>query len=919
MYPEALLLGLVLAYFYHARVKNKNLWRLGMLVCALLLLGRPTIIHRGRGVDLFLVVDRSRSLSDEARAKEREIIDLVSENSSRGDRIGIISFNEKSYLEQAPTSEGAIKSFEIPYSEDASDMSEGLQTALGLAGKNRPAKIFLLSDGEYTGRNPIREAQVARQKKIPVYYRNLKRAVYFNLAITDVETPGKILAGEPFRVGFKTSSMEDTPGRFRLYRNGRIVGKDENDGWRSHEFNAGTNVLSFNDVLQNTGIHSYRIEVEAIPREKEIILKDNVSERFVKVIGEKPMLLVNNTGTPDNLSQVLSAGGLKTHIVAIGNFRLGLNQMEGYKGIILNNVPLINLNRKQIRALRDFSTEEGGGLLVCGGNRSFAAGGYYKTELEPVLPVSLEDRVQSKKISTAFSIVMDRSGSMQMRTPSGETKMMLANNAAVECMKLLTPADSLSVVAVDSSAHIILPQQEVTNPAGISSTILQIEAMGGGIFVYNGLVAGGSELIKATQLNKHLLLFADAADSEQPGEYKELLSDYTDAGITLSVVGLGTENDRDAEFLKDVARRGNGEIYFTEDANQLIQLFTADAISYVRKSFIEEPVPMTIQAAAYTISPDQEWKDFSCSGYNLLFPRSKADVAIRTADEDDAPILAFWQRGLGRVAALALDTDGHFTSTENYGDIVLSTARWIMGSGVFDTLQVKTRYEGDWAEVQMEISTEERGKMGKADMVIFTPSGETITKPLVWDSYNRLSAGFKLSETGCYRGVVKVGEEAYKIGPMSLPTSPEFTRDREPDFGKQTLEQIALISGGREVMDVSELFERTRSRGITSPVTTPFLIAFLILLLLDIAEERFGLLVLARNLASRGKNRMARIRIGELFKPGKIRRKPKTEPGREIEEKKEAPAPKEEREEIKEDMGYLERSKEEVRKRFRKK
>src|SRR5690606_2322762 len=120
----------------------------------------------------------------------------------------------------------------------------------------------------------------------------------------------------------------------------------------------------------------------------------------------------------------------------------------------------------------------------------------------------------------------------------------------------MTPADSVSVIPVDSAAHIVISQQSVMDPDVICSEILRVESMGGGIFTYTGLLAAGNELMKASQFNKHILLFADAADAEEPGEYKELLERYTQAGITVSVVGLGTEGDVDAEFLKDIARRG---------------------------------------------------------------------------------------------------------------------------------------------------------------------------------------------------------------------------------------------------------------------------------------------------------------------------------------------------------------------------
>ena len=155
--------------------------------------------------------------------------------------------------------------------------------------------------------------------------------------------------------------------------------------------------------------------------------------------------------------------------------------------------------------------------------REATTNGSYKTAIDDLLPVSLEDRQQSKKTATAFSIVLDRSGSMAVTTPGGQTKMDLANNAAAECIRLMNGVDSVSVIAVDSAAHIIVPQTAVENPESIIARCLSIQSMGGGIFVYTGLVAAGSQILGAQQLNKHVLLFADAADAEEPGQYRQLL------------------------------------------------------------------------------------------------------------------------------------------------------------------------------------------------------------------------------------------------------------------------------------------------------------------------------------------------------------------------------------------------------------
>lgn len=845
-YPQALILGMALAWLYTRRLRRRNLWRGALLALAIILICYPSIVHTTRAFDLYVLADRSRSISEEGRAKEMELLGLASSRLQPGDRLAVVSFNEKAYVEQVADSQATIKSFGIPYSEDASDLTEGLQLALSQADGRRPARVLLLSDGEYTGQDPRPEALVARQRGIPIYTRNLRRTELFNLSVRDADIPDQLLAGEPCRIAFKVIATADAEARYRIRRDGRIVGREKNEGWRPTTLKTGENTIAFSDTPPAAGIHAYKLEVESTPASRETMLSDNYAERYVKVVGERPILVVNNSGAADNVTRVLTAGGLQTHVAAIGNYRLGIGQLTGYKGVILNNVPVLGLSVTQLEDLRRFVEEEGGGLLVCGGNRSFSSGGYYKTALEPVLPVSLEDRQQSKKVSTAFSIVMDRSGSMAMRTPSGHTKISLANSAVVECLGLMSPVDSVSVIAVDSMAHVMVEQQDVNNPAAIIDDVRRIDSMGGGIFVYTGLRAAADEIMKAKQLNKHILLFADAADSEEPGEYKRLLAELTAAGVTVSVVGLGSETDVDAAFLKDVAALGKGTIYFTQDAAQLVQFFTADTITYTRNSFVEDAAPMQVKAAARAISPDQPWRDFTCAGYNLLFTKPQADVALMTADEDKSPALAFWQRGLGRVATLALDAEGAFAGQGQYGDIMLSAARWMMGSNVEDNMQIRVAYEGSYARVTLEVSEEERERLGATTVQIFTPKGGSIARPLAWDAHNRLSAYIKLTEPGLYRGAVQIGGSTHRLPPMSVPVSPEFIHDREPDFGSQTLAQLAALTGGREILDVRDVFDRASRAAVTAPVLRPFLIAFLVLLLLEIAEPRFGLLAMMR-------------------------------------------------------------------------
>jgi hypothetical protein len=151
------------------------------------------------------------------------------------------------------------------------------------------------------------------------------------------------------------------------------------------------------------------------------------------------------------------------------------------------------------------------------------------------------------------------------------------------------------------------------------------------------------------------------------------------AGITVSVIGLGSEQDPDAEFLKDVAARGKGRIQFTTAVNELPQLF-AQAITVARSSFVAErtaghALPDMVLLGELPSSPFP-----NVDGYNLTYLRPGATMAVVSDDEYQAPLLAFWHRGLGRVASLTLEIDGKYSPSLNaWKDSAASRSGWAAG------------------------------------------------------------------------------------------------------------------------------------------------------------------------------------------------------------------------------------------------
>ena len=73
-----------------------------------------------------------------------------------------------------------------------------------------------------------------------------------------------------------------------------------------------------------------------------------------------------------------------------GGFPRTREELFAYRGLILGSIEASAFTLDQLRMIADFVAERGGGLMMLGGRRSFAEGGYGGTALGEVLPVELD-------------------------------------------------------------------------------------------------------------------------------------------------------------------------------------------------------------------------------------------------------------------------------------------------------------------------------------------------------------------------------------------------------------------------------------------------------------------------------------------------------------------------------------------------
>ena len=88
----------------------------------------------------------------------------------------------------------------------------------------------------------------------------------------------------------------------------------------------------------------------------------------------------------------------------VGGFPKTREELFAYRGLILGSVEAASFTPDQLRMIADFVNKRGGGLLMLGGRRSFAEGGWAGTPVGEVLPVLL-DNDAGRKSAAYFSML----------------------------------------------------------------------------------------------------------------------------------------------------------------------------------------------------------------------------------------------------------------------------------------------------------------------------------------------------------------------------------------------------------------------------------------------------------------------------------------------------------------------------------
>jgi Ca-activated chloride channel homolog len=450
----------------------------------------------------------------------------------------------------------------------------------------------------------------------------------------------------------------------------------------------------------------------------------------------------------------------------------------------------------------------GGGLVTLGGDRTYELGGWGATPIAHVLPLDLAPESEDVEPPATVVHILDNSASMGDWT-GHQRKMALANEATVASMRLMRPKDAIEVMAVNTAVQRVVPLQPVVDPARLAASIRSIKPSGGGIYVYTSLIAAERALADATTPLQHVILYSDAQDAEEkvaglemgwgPGPNAfQVASRLRSRGVTLSVIALGDPRDQDVPFLRELALVGGGRFSITREATELTALYVEETRQLVRSVVHDR----RFQARVAAPHPALEGVDLRRAppllGYVEVAARETATVSL--LGPNDAPVLASWQYGLGRVASLSVDLGPRWAREwvdwEGYPRLVAQLARWALrppaarGAAV----EVGRHAQGALLDVQ---------RLGPDGLALAEGGVRAHSRPVGEGDDAWASVALRPIEPGRWRGVVRAAAgQALELrispddGPRSIETIVVPEREERQAREGDALALLVATTGG---------------------------------------------------------------------------------------------------------------------------
>lgn len=761
-----------------------------LVLLALTVAGRPWPEPRA-AAQVVLLTDRSASVDAAALEEARqEVVGALRSAAAR------VEFVEREFGVSDPP---------------ATDLEAVLLDALAV--RDRSA-IVVLSDGHATQGDTRHALEGAAAAGVPVLWRTALPD-RTSPRIVDVQTPASAQPRQDIPVVVRLGGDRRAPVVVTVTAQDSSTkasttvepGAPDNAALRLQSSVPGTVVLDLTLTDAATGS----------------LLDSRVAAAAIEIEPPAAVLYVARNITP--LARSLQAGGWPVEVVAptaLDGLAAGLGR---FAAVVLDDIPATAARASTWEALAQAVREQGTGLLVLGGPRSFAAGGYRDSKLEALLPV--QSRPAALGDAAAVAFVVDKSGSMGTAA-GGVDRFRLAQRAVVETAATLTDRDAAGVIVFDVEAREVLPLEAAAS------------FRGNVVDPWPAQPRGGTRLRPALELAIERL-----ASTDVPRRVLVLVTDgyVVDADEAvlraalarerIELVALGVGPDADLATLERLAPPGQGTVLRVAEAAELPGLMR-QGLETRRAPVAQGPMAVRQRVPPpFAVAPDSAWPPVAAHAVTS----AKPDVSVHLESEHGDPLLARWQVGLGRVAVVTSGLGAwvpEWLGWSRWPVLAGGLVEWV-GRGSVRGIEVSVTAADRAGQLRVEMETGSAAAWRTpvdARLRVRTPSGTEYDLALEGTAPGQAAAVVPAAEIGFYSLAV--------ITPSGSKAL-HYLRTARPELGAaEPSAEIGVWQRDGLVREWSATELRRSVENLAAPSSTPSLalVLALVLFLLGVVVER---------------------------------------------------------------------------------
>jgi Ca-activated chloride channel homolog len=631
-----------------------------LIVALVFAVARPVISTMSDRQSIVFLVDVSHSVSGAAIQSAAEKIDQL-RLSLRPAHSRIVAFGSTA----APLeSTQVLRRFTQVNTKDpvleavdrrGTDLEAALDAARAELAPGHIPRLVLFTDGRVTAGDLNAATVRLSESRVPVFVEPLAVRSLGDTWIDALDVPDRIVAGAPFTATVSVETQRPLPAVVQVRLGDQVLAT------RQVPLAKGMTDVSLDVTVDRAGASV--LEARVLAGDDPLTANSTFGRAIWAATRPKILYVEGKPASAHYLARALTEAGFDVTVRPPAGLPVSLAEFDPWDVVILSDVSRTLIRDGSMTALSDWVERHGGGLLVAGGESVFGEGGYRKSEIERLTPVTFERKDEPE---VALVLVLDRSWSM------AGASMELCKAAAQAAVDVLTDEQSVGILTFNDSFNWDVPLRNVgRNRDGIRKRISAI-GPGGHTLIYPAVEQAYLALKPAKARAKHVLLLSDGRS--YPANYEELVRQMVAARMTVSSVAVGPSAD--PELLGNIARWGKGRTYAVSDAKELPQIFVKEAKNAATPAFDEKEIKPIVKTPAFLAGVDLTRVPL-LKGRTATVLKDTALEVIGTDEED--PLLAFWPVGLGRTAVFASDVKDRWAANwirwRGYGPFFSSLVR----------------------------------------------------------------------------------------------------------------------------------------------------------------------------------------------------------------------------------------------------